>query len=127
MAKGKAAWGIEVGAYEIKAIRLEDGGETGVEVTDFDVIRHKKVLTTPDLDQNEVIRLSLGQLISQNNLEGENLVMSVPGNAGHRSPQERASCSHYTHARADVAWWYLHAFHRVCRTGSTTCTPCRPS
>ena len=33
MAKGKAAWGIEVGAYEIKAIRLEDGGETGVPVT----------------------------------------------------------------------------------------------
>ena len=81
MAKGKAAWGIEVGAYEIKAIRLVDGGETGVEVTDFDVIRHKKVLTSPDLDQNEVIRLSLGQLISQNNLEGETLVMSVPGNA----------------------------------------------
>ncbi|MCH2133453.1 MAG: type IV pilus assembly protein PilM [Phycisphaerales bacterium] len=81
MANGKAAWGIEVGAYEIKAIRLEDAGATGVEVTDFAVIPHKRVLTTPDLDQNEVIRLSLGQLISQKDLEGENLVMSVPGHS----------------------------------------------
>ncbi|MEE2906244.1 MAG: type IV pilus assembly protein PilM [Planctomycetota bacterium] len=81
MAQGKAAWGIEVGAYEIKAIRLQDGGATGVEVTDFAVIRHKKVLTEPDIDQNEVIRLSLGQLISQKELEGENLVMSVPGHS----------------------------------------------
>ena len=81
MAQGKAAWGIEVGAYEIKAIRLKDGGPTGVEVTDFAVVRHKKVLTEPDVDQNEVIRLSLGQFISQKNLEGENLVMSVPGHS----------------------------------------------
>ncbi|MDG2095639.1 MAG: type IV pilus assembly protein PilM [Phycisphaerales bacterium] len=81
MAQGKAAWGIEVGAYEIKAIRLQDGGATGVEVTDFAVVRHKKVLTEPDVDQNEVIRLSLGQLISQKNLQGENLVMSVPGHS----------------------------------------------
>ena len=81
MAQGKAAWGIEVGAYEIKAIRLQDGGPTGVEVTDFAVIKHKKVLTEPDIDQNEVIRLSLGQLISQKDLEGENLVMSVPGHS----------------------------------------------
>ena len=81
MAQGKAAWGIEVGAYEIKAIRLQDGGPTGVEVTDFAVIPHKKVLTEPDIDQNEVIRLSLGQLISQKELEGENLVMSVPGHS----------------------------------------------
>ena len=81
MAQGKAAWGIEVGAYEIKAIRLQDGGATGVEVTDFAVVRHKKVLTEPDVDQNEVIRLSLGQLISQKNLQGEHLVMSVPGHS----------------------------------------------
>ena len=66
--------------HEIKAIRLQDGGATGVEVTDFAVVRHK-VLTEPDVDQNEVIRLSLGQLISQKNLQGEHLVMSVPGHS----------------------------------------------
>lgn len=80
MATPGAAWGIEIGAYAIKAIRLEREGEQ-VSVTDFAVIPHKKVLTTPDLDQDEMIRLGLGQLISQKSLENETLVMSVPGHA----------------------------------------------
>lgn len=75
-----AAWGIEIGAHAIKAIRLERDGDT-VSVGDFAVIPHKKVLTSPDLDKDEMIRLSLGQFISQKNLEGEHLVMSVPGHA----------------------------------------------
>lgn len=80
MATRKAAWGIEIGANAIKAIRLErDGNE--VKVSDFAVIPHKKVLTTPDLDQDEMVRLGLGQFISQKKLEGEHLVMSVPGHA----------------------------------------------
>ncbi|HWB19248.1 MAG TPA: type IV pilus assembly protein PilM, partial [Phycisphaerales bacterium] len=80
MANPKAAWGIEIGAYAIKAIRLEREGD-GVKVSDFTVIPHKKVLTTPDLDQDEMVRLGLGQFISQKSLEGEHLVMSVPGHS----------------------------------------------
>jgi type IV pilus assembly protein PilM len=78
MAHPKAAWGIEIGAFAIKAIRLERHGDD-VAVSDFAVIPHKKVLTTPDLDQEEMVRLGLGQFISQKSLEGEHLVMSVPG------------------------------------------------
>jgi type IV pilus assembly protein PilM len=44
-------------------------------------IPHKKVLTTPDENADELVRLSLGQFISQKALEGEHLVMSVPGHA----------------------------------------------
>jgi len=80
MAGQKAAWGVEVGAYAIKAIRLERDGDS-VTVSDFAVIPHKKVLSTPDLDQDEMIRLGLGQFISQKSLEGEHLVMSVPGHS----------------------------------------------
>jgi type IV pilus assembly protein PilM len=80
MPSPKAAWGIEIGAYAIKAIRLERDGND-VRVSDFAVIPHKKVLTTPDLDQDEMVRLGLGQFISQKSLEGEHLVMSVPGHA----------------------------------------------
>ncbi len=80
MAGQKAAWGVEVGAYAIKAIRLERDGDN-VTVSDFAVIPHKKVLSTPDLDQDEMIRLGMGQFISQKNLEGEHLVMSVPGHS----------------------------------------------
>jgi type IV pilus assembly protein PilM len=71
---------MEVGADAIRAIRLERDGDS-VSVTDFAVIPHKKVLTTPDLDQNEMIRLGLGQFVAQKSLEGERLLMSVPGHA----------------------------------------------
>jgi len=71
---------MEVGAFAIKAVRLEREGEV-VQVTDFAVIPHKKPLSTPDLDQDEMIRLTLGQFISQHSLEGEHLVMSVPGHS----------------------------------------------
>ncbi len=80
MAHPNAAWGIEIGSHAIKAVRLVRNG-SAVEVDDFAVVPHKKVLTTPDLDQDEMILISLGQFISQNNLENEHLVMSVPGHA----------------------------------------------
>lgn len=80
MATSNTAWGIEVGAFAIKAIRLERDGDR-VTVSDFAVIPHKKVLSTPDLDQNEMIRLGLGQFISQKAIEGETLVMSIPGHS----------------------------------------------
>jgi type IV pilus assembly protein PilM len=71
---------MEVGAAAIKAIRLERDGDR-VTVTDFAVVPHKKVLSTPDVDQDDMTRLSLGQFISQKALEGEHLVVSVPGHA----------------------------------------------
>ena len=80
MATANAAWGIEIGAFAIKALRLEQDA-TDVRVSDFAVIPHKRVLSTPDLDADELVRLSLGQLISQKRLEGEHLVMSVPGHS----------------------------------------------
>ncbi len=80
MAHPSAAWGIEIGQYAIKAVRLERDGDDAV-VSDFVVVPHRKVLTTPDINPEEVTRLSLGQLISQKNLEGEHLVISVPGHS----------------------------------------------
>ena len=80
MASAQAAWGIEIGDFAIKAIRLERSGDE-VEVSDFAVIPHRKVLTTPDVDASDVLRLSLGQFVSQHSLEGEQIVMSVAGHS----------------------------------------------
>jgi len=80
MAHPSAAWGIEIGQFAVKAIRLERDGDS-VHVTDFSVLPHRKVLSTPDIDVAEVTRLSLGQLISEKDLEGEHLVISVPGHS----------------------------------------------
>ena len=81
MAVSNSAWGIEVGSYAVKALRLERSGD-GVTVTDFAYIPHKKVLSTPDLDRDEMTRLSLGQFIAQQRgTDGAPTVVSVPGNA----------------------------------------------
>jgi len=80
MAQPNAAWGIEIGADSLKALRLERDGDS-VSVSDFIVIPHKRVLSTPDVDPNDTIRITLGQFISQKSLENEHLVMSVPGHA----------------------------------------------
>ena len=80
MAIAHAAWGIEIGDFAIKAVRLERSGDE-VEVSDFAVIPHRKVLTTPDVDKSDVLRLSLGQLISQKSLVGEQIVMSIAGHS----------------------------------------------
>ena len=74
MAKSQAAWGIEIGAYAIKAIRLDRDGDD-ISVTDYAYVPHKKVLSSPDTDQREVVRLSLGQFISEKKLEGAGYVI----------------------------------------------------
>jgi type IV pilus assembly protein PilM len=79
MAKAKAAWGIEVGSAAIKAIRLERDG-SDVRVADFVVIPHPKVLTTPDLNIEEMLRISLGAFMTQKSLEGAAVLIGVPGN-----------------------------------------------
>ena len=78
MAGSKAAWGIEVGSYAVKALRLERSGEQIV-VSDFGEFPHKRPLSTPDLDVDEMIRLTLGTFTSQKNLENETVVMSIEG------------------------------------------------
>ncbi len=78
MAGSKAAWGIEVGSYAVKALRLERSGDQIV-VSDFGEYPHKRPLSTPDLDVDEMIRLTLGTFTSQKNLENETVVMSVEG------------------------------------------------
>ncbi|MBX3361941.1 MAG: type IV pilus assembly protein PilM [Phycisphaeraceae bacterium] len=81
MPSSNVCWGIEVGAGAIKAIKLESDGE-GVRVVDFAIVPHSKVLSTPDLDQNDALRVALGALASQYDLSGATIAVSVPGHAG---------------------------------------------
>lgn len=78
MAAPRAAWGIEIGADALKAIRLERDGDD-VRVSDFAHIPHKKALTDPDADVDDAVRITLGAFMSQKDLAGEHVVMSVPG------------------------------------------------
>jgi hypothetical protein len=78
MPKATDCWGIEVGSNAIKAIRLQRQG-ADVSIVDFDVIPFKKILTTPDLDVDEAIRVGLDQFVNRHNLSKSGLVVSVPG------------------------------------------------
>lgn len=80
MASGNVCWGIELGAGAIKAIKIERRGEE-LKVLDFAVVPHKRVLSTPDLDQNDAMRVALGTLVSQHDLTGARIAVSVPGHA----------------------------------------------
>lgn len=75
-----SAWGIEIGSYALKALRLERNGDD-VTLADFACIPHKKVLSTPDVDADEMIRLAIGQFMSQQpDMRQGPILISVPGN-----------------------------------------------
>jgi len=82
MASSSVCWGIEIGASAIKAIKMEAAGDEGVKVLEYAVIPHPKVLSTPGVDANDVIRVSLGALTSQHDLSKAGIAVSVPGHAG---------------------------------------------
>lgn len=80
MANKNEFWGLEIGGSAVKALKLERVDETSVRMIDFAVVQHQKVLSTPDVNPEEVIRLSLQQLTSQFDLTKGGLAVSVPGN-----------------------------------------------
>jgi type IV pilus assembly protein PilM len=80
MATSNACWGIEVGAGGIKAVKLVIDGE-GVRVAEFVNLPHKRVLSTPDLNQDDATRLALGAFVNQHDLSKARIAVSVPGHA----------------------------------------------
>lgn len=82
MPSSSVSWGIEVGASAIKAVKLEAVGDEGARVLEFAVIQHPKPLSTPGVDANDVLRVSLGAFTSQYDLGKASVAVSVPGHAG---------------------------------------------
>jgi len=84
MAKAaKTAWGIDVGNCTLKAIKLADGPD-GVEVLDFAVVEHKKILSQPDLntqERNELIDQALTTFLEEHDLGNSSVVVSVSGHS----------------------------------------------
>lgn len=78
MAKRSDAWGIEVGAYAVKAVRLVRTG-TEVKLADYVILPFKKVLTTPDINVEDEIKAKLEELKAQKELRKSRVVISVPG------------------------------------------------
>jgi type IV pilus assembly protein PilM len=82
MAKKTAGvWGIDLGFCALKALRLEKGPD-GITATAFDYIEHPKILTQPDADPDQLTREALESFLSRNNITGDSIVISVPGQSG---------------------------------------------
>src|SRR5207244_10269400 len=56
--------------------------EGAVKATAFDYIEHAKILSQPDADPDQLVREALTQFLSRNNLKGDTVVISVPGQSG---------------------------------------------
>lgn len=82
MASSNVCWGIDIGAGAIKAIKLERDAES-VRVDDFVVVPHKKVLSTPDLDEADAMRVALGALMAEygESMKGEQVAVAIPGHS----------------------------------------------
>lgn len=84
MAKTGAVWGIDIGQSALKALRCRphesDSGRLVVEA--FDYVEYPKLLSQPDAEPAELVREALATFLERNELKGDRVAMSVPGQAG---------------------------------------------
>src|SRR5947209_4143800 len=79
--KTPGVWGIDLGQCALKALRLENNEGT-LTATAFDYVEHPKILSQPDADPDQLTREALEKFLSRNDLRGDTVAISVPGQSG---------------------------------------------
>lgn len=83
MAKKKAVWGIDVGQCAIKALRCTlDADGTTIVADRYDYIEYPKILSQPEADPDQLVREALQEFLSRNTVVGDEVAITVPGQAG---------------------------------------------
>ncbi len=83
MAKSDAVWGIDIGNCSLKALRCRPAEQDSRVVADaFDYIEYPKILTQPGAEPSELVNDALTEFLSRNNLRGDRVAISVPGQTG---------------------------------------------
>lgn len=84
MAKSGAVWGIDIGQSALKALRCRphESDEGRIVVEAFDYIEYEKLLSQPDADPEELVRGAIETFLDRNEVKGDKIAMSVPGQAG---------------------------------------------
>src|SRR5882757_8005598 len=84
MAKSSAVWGIDIGQCALKALRCRphEKDDNRIVVEAFDYIEYPKILTQPEANRDELIRDALEQFRSRNEIAGDRVAISVPGQSG---------------------------------------------
>lgn len=81
MAGEKMVWGIDVGQYALKALKLQLDGDI-VEAVAFDIVEHAKPLNPTERGGEalvEAITAAIETLMSRNEMAGNPCVIGVPG------------------------------------------------
>ena len=83
MARGKDVWGIDIGKCGLKALRCSRSSDTGKLVAEaFDYIEYPMLLTQPEADPAELVQNAVEEFLSRNDVAGDRIAVSVPGQAG---------------------------------------------
>lgn len=83
MASARSVWGIDIGQCALKAIKLTfDAKQDRAVAVAFDFIEHPKILSQPDADPDELIKAALDKFVERNPINGSEVYISVPGQAG---------------------------------------------
>jgi type IV pilus assembly protein PilM len=84
MARSNAVWGIDLGQCALKALRCRphEKDDNRIVVDAFDYIEYPKILTQPEANRDELIREALEQFRSRNEIAGDRVAISVPGQSG---------------------------------------------
>lgn len=84
MAKSGAVWGIDIGQCALKALRCRphEKETNRLVVEAFDYVEYPKLLSQPDADREELIREALETFLSRNEIKGDAVAISVPGQSG---------------------------------------------
>ena len=75
------AWGIDIGQCALKAVRLQNV-DGQVVATAFDYVEYPKILSQPDAEPDDLIKDALQKFLSRNQLRGDIVAISVPGQSG---------------------------------------------
>ena len=83
MAKTHAVWGIDIGQCALKALRCTWDEKSEQVVADaYDFIEYPKILSQPDANPAELVKEALEQFLSRNDIRGDEVCISVSGQAG---------------------------------------------
>ncbi|MFM8497661.1 MAG: type IV pilus assembly protein PilM [Planctomycetia bacterium] len=83
MARSPFCWGIDIGKCALKAVRCQMSAEPRkVTAEAFDYVEYPMLLTQPEADPVELVRAALQEFLGRNDLKGDRVAVSVPGQSG---------------------------------------------
>lgn len=74
----KVVWGIDVGQFALRGIKLRLQDATA-EVLAFDVVEYPQILSQPEINADQLLAEAAEKFVSRNDLTGCDVVLGVPG------------------------------------------------